>query len=183
MEQARDWHGRLLPIPIEKRFWDKVKKTTSCWLWTGSTDWRYGSIWIDGRLVKAHRVAWELTYGPIPLGQLVLPRCDVTLCVRPDHLFLGTQHENLIDASRKGRSAAQRYPDRIGVHLRNWSQDHPERIRRGEQNNKAKLTSVKVREIRKAAAGGTNCSDLGRTYGVSRVAVANIVKRKVWRHV
>ena len=85
-------------------FWSRVDKSGDCWIWTGATRDGYGVI--RRRLAPdsgAHRVAWELTIGPIGPGLNVCHHCDVPLCVRPDHLFLGTQSDNLQDASRKGR--------------------------------------------------------------------------------
>lgn len=97
---------------IVARFWAKVKKTESCWLWTasvtGSQSVRYGQFKLprvpDGQPhVYAHRLAWELQYGPIPDGLKICHKCDIAICCRGEHLFLGTQQENLQDASRKGR--------------------------------------------------------------------------------
>jgi hypothetical protein len=92
------------------RFWSKVRKTETCWLWQGA---RTGAGWhgvfaIDAtrrgrRMVVAHRVSWEDAYGSVPPGLEVLHSCDEPACVRPDHLFLGTQRANMIDAGRKGR--------------------------------------------------------------------------------
>lgn len=90
------------------KFWSLVNKTDGCWLWTGGTagrpTHRYGALTFNGRRhCKAHRVAYELVKGPIPDGQKVLHRCDVTLCVKPDDLFLGTQTDNMQDCAAKGR--------------------------------------------------------------------------------
>lgn len=95
--------------PLAERFAAKVHKTDGCWLWTGATtSTGYGHLTKgghDGRPVKAHRLAYELANGPIPDGLEVCHHCDTPLCVRPDHLFLGTRRENLGDAMRKGRMA------------------------------------------------------------------------------
>jgi hypothetical protein len=94
--------------PVEPRFWAKVEKTDGCWNWTGSRTapgW-HGRISVNGRLVMAHRVSWELHYGPVPEGMSVLHACDNAGCVRPDHLMLGTQVANMRDAGQKGRLGA-----------------------------------------------------------------------------
>ena len=95
--------------PIANRFWPKVQKSDGCWLWTGAIKSNgYGHIGSEGpggylKVRTTHRVSWELHFGPIPAGLLVLHRCDVRNCVRPDHLFLGTHTDNMLDCIAKGR--------------------------------------------------------------------------------
>lgn len=97
------------PIPVEHRFWTKVQKSNGCWLWTGTKTKGYGMILGPGRLpLQAHRVAWTLIFGHIPDGLSVLHHCDVPLCVKPTHLWLGTQADNLADARAKGRRATRK---------------------------------------------------------------------------
>lgn len=95
--------SRSIPSKSIDRFWIKVQKNDGCWLWTSNVTRGYGQFSFLGRPVYAHRFAWELTHGPIPEGLRVCHHCDTPLCVRPEHLFLGTQQENLADARRKGR--------------------------------------------------------------------------------
>ena len=91
---------------LEKRFNDNylIDITTGCWIWMGYLNsGGYGSFYVDGQLRSAHRVSWELHYGPIPEGLNVCHHCDVPGCVNPDHLFVGTQKDNIRDALNKGR--------------------------------------------------------------------------------
>lgn len=84
----------------EARFWSKVKGGEACWLWQGATTGSLGYGHFRGRggvHEYAHRVSWEMAHGPIPDGALVLHRCDVPTCVRPDHLYLGTNTDNAND--------------------------------------------------------------------------------------
>lgn len=73
------------------------------WMYKVAGPMKYGVVYVNGREVYAHRRAWELTYGPIPLGMQVLHRCDTPPCINPEHLFLGTQSDNMRDKVRKGR--------------------------------------------------------------------------------
>lgn len=94
------------------RFWSKVSKSDDCWLWMASRcGYRYKSGGGYGQFVKgrnvwyAHRVSWTIQNGSIPDGLQVLHRCDNPFCVKPDHLFLGTQLDNMKDCRSKGREA------------------------------------------------------------------------------
>src|SRR5713101_4375739 len=91
---------------ISKGFWSYVKKTQSCWIWTGSRTGTsgYGKCSVgNGKEVSAHRRSWELENGEIPKGLWVLHHCDNKICVNPSHLFLGTRSDNMKDAVKKGR--------------------------------------------------------------------------------
>ena len=89
---------------MSQEFWAKVRKTDECWLWTGSHNNKgYGSYRIGGKTIGAHRVSWELQFGPIADGAVVMHLCDNPPCVRPSHLALGGQSANIADAFRKGR--------------------------------------------------------------------------------
>ncbi len=154
-------HGSLA-----ERFWSKVEKTDSCWNWTGSKDTRgYGLIGMKENRkwtgwVKAHRVVWELTYGPIPKDSLVCHHCDNSSCVRPDHLFLGSKGDNSKDAVAKGR----------------WNPC------RGENNYNHKLTLSQVREIRNI---GNYMSQrkLAAKFGVARRTIRNVLSNISWKGV
>lgn len=88
----------------EKRFWAKIEKTKSCWIWKAALTNGYGVFGIGGQSIeKAHRIVWILKRGPIPKGMFVCHRCDVRACVKPAHLFLGTVYDNNDDMIAKGR--------------------------------------------------------------------------------
>lgn len=147
--------ARKSELSVEERFWSKVLKTDSCWLWQGSIcGVGYGHFGIDGHTKDAHRLSWEMTRGPIPDGMRVLHNCpagDRRDCVNPDHLWLGTQADNIRDMWAKGRG-------------------------------RAKLTSRQVAEIRELAKH-TSLSRraIGLRYGVSKSSIQHILIGRNWK--
>lgn len=111
--------------PLEVRFWKHVEKTESCWLWTGATDGRgYGKIGSGSHQASpltASRASYALAYGPIPDGLWVLHRCDTPACVRPDHLFLGNNDDNVRDKMAKGRHLYKLSTERRAELLADWT--------------------------------------------------------------
>lgn len=103
---------------LEARFWARVEKTDDCWLWTGRQNAKgYGRVFTYSRRAgrtcreeMAHRVSYQLAYGPIPDGLLVCHRCDNPPCIRPNHLFVGTNLDNVYDARAKLRLAKKLTP-------------------------------------------------------------------------
>jgi hypothetical protein len=94
------FESRYIPEPM-----------SGCWIWTGNDNgFGYGLFRIGKRRIMAHRVAWELYCGPIPDGLQANHKCDVPSCVNPNHLYLGTQAENLEDCRQRGRARKRSRP-------------------------------------------------------------------------
>jgi hypothetical protein len=156
-------------IPVETRFWRFVKKTNTCWLWTGATTaFGYGLINAGGRAGKttrAHRISYTLHVGPIPAGLCVLHRCDTPACVNPAHLFLGTYDDNNKDMKAKGRCDRLKRP-------------------KGEQHGCSVLTETEVRGLRALHATGLfTYKELGTRFGVSLQSAWRIAHYRNWKHV
>lgn len=154
-------------MAVIDRFMGKVHHIpeAGCWLW-GAAGHKtgYGRFGITSTTVEfAHRAAWLLMRGPIPAGMYVCHKCDVKLCVNPDHLFLGTAADNMRDASKKGRI---RIP--------------PESYESNGSHQPAKLTDDDVRHIRLSPLPS---SELASIYGVTRRAIWAARTRRTFRGV
>jgi hypothetical protein len=136
---------------------------TGCWLWMGMTNGRYPLIKVSKRNVYVHRYVCEQTHG-LPEGQQALHKCDVPLCVNPDHLYPGTQKQNMQDCIARGRIS------RVGARTPQRGADRP----------RAKLTDQQAVEIKISEEKGTV---LSAKYGVSRAIISQIKSGKRWRHV
>lgn len=158
----------ILTPRLIQRFWNKVSKTENCWKWKGpAKSTGYGQLCVKHGTppVSAHRLSWLIHFGEIPDGQCVCHRCDNRICVRPDHLFLGTQSDNLKDMNRKGR---RRGPT-------------------GTQVFSAKLDPRKVRTIfslyweshRKFGL----VTKLAKQFGVDRSTIYSVIKQTQWKHI
>ena len=153
------------------RFWNKVNKQGPmshqlslgrCWVWMASKvpGRQYGTFMLNQKVHRSHRVSWAFAFGPIPVGMFVLHKCDNPSSVRPSHLFLGTQVENMSDASRK------------------------KRICHGSKHPCAKLTEENVIEIRKRyASGNITTRALGLHYSVGGGSISRIITRQIWRNI
>lgn len=160
-------------MPLKDRFFRHVDKTRGeCWIWTAHKSRSgYGTFWMpesDGKPetnVRAHRLSWILTNGPIPDDLCVLHKCDNRACVNPGHLFLGTNQDNTDDMIAKGRKG---YPN----------------PKRGEESSVSVLTTEQVIEIKRLLTS-TNllCSEIASQMGIARHSVYNIKLNRGWDHV
>jgi len=146
---------------IGDRFWSKVKigSPDDCWEWQGQTSktGTYGVVYVNGKMVKAHRFVMGLENGD-PL--CVLHRCDNRVCVNPAHLFLGTHADNNADMAAKGRQA------------------------RGERLPNSKLTDAKAEGIREMYATGCYLQrEVAAFFGVHQSQVSRVVRSETWRAV
>jgi hypothetical protein len=149
--------ARAMPL-AERLEYSSIPVTESgCLLWFGaSQDEGYGTLVRDGKYLLAHRVAWELAFGPIPDGMRVCHKCDCPPCINPAHLFLGTDADNQADCAAKGRA------------------------RRGASNGRAVLTEDDVRAIRLSS---DTQEILAAMYGVHQGTISDAKTGKRWRHV
>ena len=146
-----------------KRFWRMVdiRSPGECWNWLAGKHARgYGRFRRGGgQRDMAHRIAWELTNGPIPDGLWVLHHCDNRACCNPAHLFLGTHRMNTLDMVSKDRQA------------------------KGERISIGKLKAQDIPEIRRLLRKGLFQSSIARRFGVSQHAISSIKTGRTWRHI
>lgn len=144
-----------------RRFWSKVIKQQECWEWNGERDKDgYGKINLMSFQTRvAHRLSWILTFGEIPEGMLVCHRCDNPSCVNPNHLFLGTQSDNINDMYKKGR----------GI------------FHKGEHCCRAKLTNAQANKIRELYSSGRHTqATLSKEFEISQAQISAIVNNKAY---
>lgn len=141
-------------------FWRKVLKGPGCWEWTASKKpFGYGQLNVLGKMVNAHKFAWELVRGKVPEGLVVRHKCDNPSCCNPDHMEIGTQFDNTRDSLARGR------------------------IKSGDKHYNRKLTGEQVRQIREDFRAGLRFHVLAARYGVSDSTISDAVKRKTWKHI
>lgn len=153
-------HG---PTPKE-RFWKYVHKSDNnqCWLWTGSKNIHgYGQLKVLGKSTLAHRYSYVLHNGPIPEGLQVHHQCDRRECCNPNHLWLGTQLQNMLDMEAKNRG------------------NHP----KGSANGVAKLVETDIPVIRERLRDGLSQRVIAQEFGVSQTVISDIALKRIWRHV
>lgn len=163
-----------------EKFWSKVDIPAfdDCWPWQGHCDRHgYGSFKQGEKLTGSHRVAWELTRGPIPEGLHVCHHCDNPPCCNPSHLFLGTHQDNMRDMVAKGRDRASKNRESRGTPPPKQRAPRPP-----GRSGRAKLTEKQVQDIRALYATGEYTQDeLGVMFGVARSRISETCNRKTWR--
>lgn len=149
-------------LSIETRLMKSIKinRETGCWEWQrGLFSTGYGQISVKGVGRLAHIVSYETFVGSIPDGLFVLHKCDNPICINPEHLFLGTNQDNMTDMVNKGRSA------------------------RGERNRHAKLTVDQVLEIKQRLLNGEDTIKISEDYPVTERTIKFIQEGKSWKHI
>ncbi len=175
-----------------KNFWRRILKSgdDDCWIWIGGksknkrTGFMYGRVRLGYRHYMAHRVSWSIVNGPVPGEDLprrerpcILHKCDVTLCVNPAHLFIGTMADNINDMDSKGRRKVQSGD----MH---WSKRKPGITARGEKSGLSKLTEAQVVEIRRLRAETSmTYREIAELMPVTASVIETVANRKTWKHV
>jgi len=167
MEAKIEWCEEINHELIQ-RFWSYVTKTRDCWNWNGGLFSNgYGQFRVGTKKVKAHRFSWIINGGFLPDKYILLHKCDNSRCVRPDHLFLGTHRDNSFDRDRKGRAARNNL-----------------KPQKGEKNGAAKIDEATVKSIRHIReVYGFSFRTLALAFSISQSQIANIIHRRVWRHI
>jgi hypothetical protein len=147
------------------RFWSKVEigvvRKGKCWPWTAGTDeCGYGKFRIAGKSYMSHRIVFQLIKGDIPNDLCVCHVCDNPPCCNPDHMWLGTFEDNMVDKVKKGRCGSTR----------------------GEANHRAKLTDVQVYEIREFIKQNISIPKIAKKYGLGKSTIYSIKYGISWKH-
>jgi predicted XRE-type DNA-binding protein len=144
----------------EERFAEKYTvEPNGCWIWNTGPRAEYPKFWTGYGYERANRYVWRKTNGPPEPGKEICHTCDTPACVNPEHLFIGTHSDNMIDRSAKGRLPS----------------------RKGELNQRAKLSQKDVEVIRaRYAQGGISQQALANEYGIGQVTVSHLIRGKTW---
>lgn len=150
----------------KQRFWKYIdkKQNNLCWNWLGCYDKDgYGKIQINEKHIRAHRFSWELHFGKIPKDKpCVLHECNNPSCVNPNHLYLGTNEDNMRYMIECNRQANQQ----------------------GENNGYSKLTESQVKQIRLLYnQKKLTQAQIAKIFNVCRGTISDIHRNKIWKHI
>jgi len=173
------------PNKFEELFWElaNVSKPSECWEWGGAySGCGYGLINRDGKRYKTHRLAYKLEYGSIEKPQ-VNHHCDNKMCVNPNHLYNGTQSDNMKDAYERNKSMRDALDIGTENRMKRLEKISDENLYvRGEDNPQQKLTESEVVKIKELVGDKTDL-EIAEKFGVSRQAINNIKLGKSWSHI
>lgn len=153
--------GKVLTV---EAFWAKaIKQPNGCWEWTGClTDSGYGLLTWAGKRDRAHRIAYRIfNKRSIPAGLFVCHKCDNRKCINPEHLFLGTNYDNVMDMVSKGRDSL---------------------FKNGREAGNRKFTPEQVKEIR-SLYPKLNTVELAKIYRVANSTISYIVNGKQYKNI
>ena len=184
---------------------------SGCWIWTEKVLNRYGVIGFKKKIYKGHRLSFIIHKGEIPHKMNVCHKCDTPLCVNPDHLWVGTQKDNVHDMERKGRAVhpkgdrhrtrtcpeatprgdnhfSRRHPEKVARGDKHGARLHPEKILRGSQIKLSKFTEDQIKSIRNNFVFNEktfkqDIKKLAKEYNVWPSTIQRIVLRLNWKHV
>lgn len=143
------FHSMVMPEP-----------NTGCWLWNGKIhNGGYGIMFTNGTSYLTHRLSYTIHKGKIQKGLFVCHTCDVRSCVNPDHLFLGSNEDNVADMVRKNRQA------------------------KGEHNSKTKLDEHTVRQVMCLYSIGMGSTIISKMFSMSQATIWQIMHGKIWNHI
>lgn len=156
---------KFVPMPEfsnseKNKFLSHIIKKEDCWSWDSTTRFGYGKFRIKDKEYMAHRVSYYLNFGIDPKDLFVCHKCDNRICVKPEHLFLGSNRDNMQDALLKGRMFL------------------------GEKNSFSKLKVVDIHKIRNLySLGNSSYEDIAISFGVSNECIRKVIKRFTWANV
>lgn len=146
---------------LKKSFENRVIKKDGCWDYVGGKSKRYGSIQYQDKSISLQRASWIIYYGPIPEKMYICHTCDNPICSNPDHLFLGTPQDNVIDMIKKGRNNTPK----------------------GQSVGSSKLSEYDVHTIKKLLKREESLTEIARKYNVSIGTIHDIKYKKTWAHI
>lgn len=163
---------------IQQRLESNLRQNDNgCLEWQGSGD-RYGVIAVNGKRVKTHRLAWEIKNGEIPEGMMVLHKCDNPPCCNIEHLFIGTQKDNMQDALKKERLKLPFCPDNKKARgEKNGMFIHRAKFT-GSNNNNAKLNDSQRDLICSLKSQGVTADLLAKQFNVSASQILIIARSR-----